>query len=415
MMNVSGAPAARTAAVTSAPPVPRPRSDSVTYTCSISAVSPSRRKLTKPTPPGASNAREPRSSAVRSSCSENRRAPSSSVAHGAPAAHSRRSARVSGKATSSISGPSSGCPSSRSQASDSAAQPSASKPGRSRRPASWSSTSTSRCASRPCATSAAWTSASALTPGSGPSTRRLLKCQNVGMNVHCTDVPYSCGSITSQMRACSACRQAIPRARAFSSVFVFVLATAGAADHDLVFLDRDLDGAVTRPVLGVHGIVLHGGIEPQAVALLAVVEGAFERARGGAPPRPATAAAAGALGLLLLLSVVTLGGLLRFGGLARGLFSRRGLLFGALGGLLLELGGDRRIVLGAQVDLLVGVASGVGAVGLELLLALERLDLLNGDVQLMSDPRVGTTLSHPPTDLVKLGTQGPATHERPVG
>ena len=71
---------------------------------------------------------------------------------------------------------------------------------------------------------------------------------------------------------------------------VVVLASAGAADHDLVFLDRDLDGAVARPVLGVDGIVLDGGVQPQAVALLAVVEGALERTRGrGAaarrPPR----------------------------------------------------------------------------------------------------------------------------------
>src|SRR4051794_13621352 len=380
-MNVSSAPAARVAAVTSAPPVPRPRSDSVTYTCSISAVSPSRRKLTKPTPPGASNAREPRSSAVRSSCSENRRAASPSVAHGAPAAHSRRRARVAGNGTSSIAGPTSGCPSSRSQASDSAAQPSASKPGRSRRPASSSSTSTSRCARWPCATSAAWTSASALTPGSGPSTRRLLKCQNVGMNVHCTDVPYSCGSITSQMRACSACRQAIARARAFSSVFVFVLATAGAADHDLVFLDRDLDGAVTRPVLGVHGIVLHGGIQPQAVSLFAVVESALERARGpGTTARTPTAAARRTLGFLYFFglrggSSDSSCGFL-FGGFACCLFGGTCFFFSPSGGSRFEFGGDLRVISRAQVNLFRTPAV-LFEVGLKALLALEGLDLLD--------------------------------------
>ena len=52
---------------------------------------------------------------------------------------------------------------------------------------------------------------------------------------------------------------------------------------------------------------------------------------------------------------------------------------------------------------------------LEILLALERLDLLNGHVELVCDPGVGAALSHPPSDLVKLRTQGPATHERPVG
>src|SRR4051794_41672532 len=103
------------------------------------------------------------------------------------------------------------------------------------------------------------------------------------------------------MRACSACRQAIARSRAGLALFVVVLATAGATDHDLVLLDRDLDGTVTRPVLGVDRIVLHGGVEPQAVALLAVVEGALERAgRGGAPARAPAPAAACALGGALL-------------------------------------------------------------------------------------------------------------------
>ena len=45
-------------------------------------------------------------------------------------------------------------------------------------------------------------------------------------------------------------------------------------------------------------------------------------------------------------------------------------------------------------------------------IALERLDLLHGHLELVSDPRVGTTLSHPPTDLVKLRTQRPAAHEQ---
>ena len=37
------------------------------------------------------------------------------------------------------------------------------------------------------------------------------------------------------------------------------------------------DGTVAGPVLGVDGVVLDGGVEPQAVALVAVVEGALER------------------------------------------------------------------------------------------------------------------------------------------
>ena len=64
--------------------------------------------------------------------------------------------------------------------------------------------------------------------------------------------------------------------RARASVFV-VLVTAGAPDHDLVLLDRDDDGAMPCPVLGVDGIVLDVGVEPEAVALLAVVERALER------------------------------------------------------------------------------------------------------------------------------------------
>ena len=122
------------------------------------------------------------------------------------------------------------------------------------------------------------------------------------------------------------------------------------------------------------------------------------------------------LGFASSSGVLALGGrgLFLLGGLACGLLGGLGLLLGALGGFLLELGGDGRVVFGAQIDLFVG-GSGLGSVGLQILLSLEGLDLLDGDVELVRDPCVGTTLSHPPTDLVKLGTQGPATHERPVG
>src|SRR5436309_10805322 len=53
---------------------------------------------------------------------------------------------------------------------------------------------------------------------------------------------------------------------------------AGAADDDLVLLDRHLDRPVASPVLGIDGVVLHSGVEPQAIALLTVVEGPLERA-----------------------------------------------------------------------------------------------------------------------------------------
>ena len=146
--------------------------------------------------------------------------------------------------------------------------------------------------------------------------------------------------------------------------------------------------------------------------------------RGGASAaaRAAATAAASALGLLAVLGLgvapvvagCLLGGGCGFllGGFAGGLL---GLLLRAALGLFLELGGDRRVVLGAQVDLFERGAARLRPVGLELLLALEGLDLLDGDVELVRDPGVCTTLSHPPTDLVKLRTQGPATHERPVG
>ena len=90
-------------------------------------------------------------------------------------------------------------------------------------------------------------------------------------------MPCSHGSSVSHASASCAWRHAT------ASVFVVVLAT-GAADHDLVFLDRDLDRAVARPVLGVDRVVLHGGIEPQPVALLAVIERPLERALGRRAP-----------------------------------------------------------------------------------------------------------------------------------
>ena len=80
-------------------------------------------------------------------------------------------------------------------------------------------------------------------------------------------------------------------------------------------------------------------------------------------------------------------------------------------GFRFEFGSDLRVVFRAQVHLLDSRAIFV-SVGLEALLALEGLDLLDRHFQLMRDPRVGATLSHPPADLVKLRTQGPAAHRR---
>ena len=125
--------------------------------------------------------------------------------------------------------------------------------------------------------------------------------------------------------------------------FVVVSVVAGAADHDLVLLDRDLDRTVTRPVLGVDRIVLDGR----------------GRATGRSPPRRgrrsprAARPCAGVLRrpprrprrrlALLLSSSSSSSSVLLF-------LLRRA---ARLGGF--ELGGDQRVVLGSQVDLVVEV------------------------------------------------------------
>src|SRR5581483_1296512 len=139
-------------------------------------------------------------------------------------------------------------------------------------------------------------------------------------------------------------RRRPPRAGGVRAVGLVVL--ADALDDDLVLLHEDFDRAVAGPVLGVDRVVLDGGVEPQAVALLAVVEGPFERPgaarrRAAAAPAAAPATAGGTLLVLLVLALRGTGAL----GL---LTSPLGLLAGALGlqrgGL--ELGGDQRVVLG---------------------------------------------------------------------
>src|SRR5438128_3965982 len=184
---------------------------------------------------------------------------------------------------------------------------------------------------------------------------------------------------------------------------------AHAADHDPVLFDVDLDRPVAGPVLGVDWVVLDGGVKPQPIALLAVVEGALERAHvaPGACPRAtsqrapsapaATASArAGRLRSRLVLLLARRGLLLlRFGERALGLDFRG-----------LELGRDERVVLGAQVDL-VGVLGGDRAlrralVADDLVLALELLDLAHAHIELMGHPRVGTALPYPRADLIEV-------------
>ena len=157
------------------------------------------------------------------------------------------------------------------------------------------------------------------------------------------------------------------------------------------------------------------------VTVLAVVEGALERRglAGPAAPAPAATAAPGPCTVVVIAFVVLLGlraarGLLGGAGLlGLALLLGQALLLGAARGLGLELGGDDGVVLGAQVDLLVGVSvAGLAALGgrLELLLALERDDLLDRNLELMGDPGVGAALAHPRADLIELGAERPTGH-----
>src|SRR6188472_422494 len=128
---------------------------------------------------------------------------------------------------------------------------------------------------------------------------------------------------------------------------LLVLVLVGPADDDPLRLHRHGHRPVTGPVLGVDRVVLDGGVEPQPVALLAVVEGALQGA--GAAPAAAPSAAPAAAAARLVVVRLLLG---------------------------LERRGDEGVVLGAQVKLLdtddrgaalVGVS---GPVGHELVLAL---------------------------------------------
>src|ERR1044072_1988636 len=130
-------------------------------------------------------------------------------------------------------------------------------------------------------------------------------------------------------RVCAPRSKASARAKRSSVVAV----SAGTAAHDLALLDGDLDGAVARPVLGVDRVVLDGGVEPQPVALLAVVERALQRPGAAAAP---AATAGAATGRALLLSLVLVPVLLLGGALGRLLGELR-LFLGAAGLLGLEL------------------------------------------------------------------------------
>ena len=78
---------------------------------------------------------------------------------------------------------------------------------------------------------------------------------------------------------------------------------AGAGDHDAVGLYGHGHRPVAGPVLGVDGIVLNGGVEPQPVPLVTVVERAVERLAGPAAPTTSAAPAAPAARLRLAVAV----------------------------------------------------------------------------------------------------------------
>ena len=156
-------------------------------------------------------------------------------------------------------------------------------------------------------------------------------------------------------------------------------------------------------MLGVDRVVLDRGVEPQPVALVAVVERALERlALAPASPAPPAAAAA-ALGGVALLGLGAGGVVVIVGRLVVGRFviGRRLVLLG------LERRRDEGVVLGPEIELVRaggwgGIVSVAGVRG-EVVLALETLDVRDGHVELMRDPRVGATLTHPRTDLIQLG------------
>src|SRR5579884_1764683 len=181
------------------------------------------------------------------------------------------------------------------------------------------------------------------------------------------------------------------------AAWLLVVGAVDAADDDAVFLDGDLYGAVAGPVLGVDGVVLDGGVEPQAVALLAMVEGALERrgvAGAGAAAAAAAGAPAGAGGRAVVLVVLALVVLVTLGRLGE---RTGGFRFGCL-----ELGGDQRVVLCPQVDLVELALGGdvAGVLAGEVVLALELLDVADGDLELVRHPGVGAALAHPGADLI---------------
>src|SRR5204862_2507661 len=111
----------------------------------------------------------------------------------------------------------------------------------------------------------------------GPVTWSWLWTQTRGCASSNSSSPSGCATALCTAAASRSRSIASARCRSGSVVVVVAGVLAGAADDDLVLFDRHLDGPVAGPVLCVHGTVCDARVEPQAVALLAVVERALER------------------------------------------------------------------------------------------------------------------------------------------
>src|SRR5579875_2629551 len=209
------------------------------------------------------------------------------------------------------------------------------------------------------------------------------------------------GAHRGALTAGAGCSGAGARSGWRPSVLVLAAVLARPADDDLILLDRHLDRAVAGPILRVDGIVLDRRVKPKAVALLPVVEGGLKHAGwASATPAPTTASAPAAL-LALLGIAIGPGPLL--GLLALLLLGLRAPRLGRL-----QFGGDQGLILGPQIDLVVVVAGQPHPLGgslVEVVLALEGLDLLHGHLQLMGDPGVGASLADPGADAIQFRSE----------
>ena len=144
---------------------------------------------------------------------------------------------------------------------------------------------------------------------------------------------------------------------------------------------------MARPVLGVDRVVLDRGVEPEPVALLAVIERALEGLPRPGPPAATAAPSPAAPAWRALVLVAVLLGLV---------------------GLRLQGRRHKGVVLRSEVLLealaVAAVAVCAGLTGLrrgrEIVLPLEVHELPDAHIELMSDPGVGPPLPNPGPNLV---------------